>query len=615
MVPLTLNALTVLKTRGYLIKDRNKFESPEDMFRRAAHVIASADMNYIASDRKVHQTEERFFEMMSSLEFLSGGVLLNSARAKKVFSACFVLPMEDSLEGIFETMRNAALVSRMGFGLGISFSNLRSRGSLVASTRGVSSGPVSYLGLFNHMGQVINEGCARRVAMLAALKIDHPDIFEFITSKERSESLTNFNLSVAVTDAFMEALKNNGEYSLIDPHTKETIRTERAQEVWRLIAQYAWQTADPGLLFIDRINETNPISHLGQIETTNACGEQPLLPYESCNLGNINLGKVIKVAKGKPELDWEKLKGLIQDGVHFLDNLIDVCEYPLPEIDKMSKMTRKIGLGVMGWADLLSGLGIAYDTEEAIKLAEKVAQFIQREARAASVELGKKRGSFPGFAGSQWEKDYPAMRNSTVNTVAPTGTVSILANCSSGIEPIFALSYIRKNLLDLDRTELIETNPAFEKVAKEKGFYSEKLVEKLSRLGAVQEINEVPDEIKRIFVTAHDVSWEWHVKMQAAWQKYVDSGVSKTINLPFEASPEDVAEAYLMAYETGCKGITVYRDRSKEKQVLNVGEHQEKGQPMPDQPEAECCPECGGPLEMKDGCLLCPGCSFSLCYL
>jgi ribonucleoside-diphosphate reductase alpha chain len=596
---LTKNALTVLQKRGYLARRNGEFESPEDMFRRAALTIAAPDLRYGTPVKEVHRLEERFFEMMSSLEFLAGAVLMNAGRRHKMLSACFVLPIEDSLESIFKTMRDAALVSRMGGGLGMSFSRLRPRHSLVASTGGVSSGPVSYLRLFDHMGEVINEGCSRRVAMLAALRIDHPDIMEFISSKTQADALRNFNISVAVTDDFMKALKKKETYPLIDPHTRRVTGEVAAEDVWRQIAEMAWKSADPGLLFVDRMNAANPIPHLGKIESTNVCGEQPLLPYESCNLGNINLAKFSKQIGKKVEIDWQKLRRFVRDGVHFLDNVIDVCEYPIPEIERVSKTTRKIGLGVMGWADLLVALGISYASEEAVKLAEKVSKFIQEEAREASVELGEKRGSFPGFAGSRWENEYPAMRNSTVNTVAPTGTISILANCSSSVEPIFALAYVRKNLLDLEKTAMYEMNPAFEKTAKKRGFYSRELMEKISREGSVQRLDSVPEDVKKIFVTAHDISWEWHVKMQAAWQRYVDSGVSKTINMPHTATAEDVASAFLLAYETGCKGITVYRDKSKDKQVLNIAAPA----------ESEAYPHDAGTSAEKGGERFCPECA------
>lgn len=605
-VELTPNALTVLRQRGYLVKRGDKFEPPEEMFRRAARIIAAPDLHYGVSVKEVSQTEERFFDMMASLEFLAGAVLLNSGRPRRMFSACFVLPMDDSLESIFETMRNAALVSRMGGGLGLSLGRLRSRGSLVKSTGGVSSGPVSYLGLYDHMGQVINEACSRRVAMLATLRVDHPDIVEFITAKKRPGALTNFNLSVSITHKFMKTLEKGEKYELIDPHTHQAVEEVYASKIWELIAQTAWRSADPGLLFIDTINEANPTPHLGEIESTNVCGENPLLPYESCNLGNVNLVKVIKSNQQKVELDWEKLAMLVRDGVHFLDNVIDVCEYPLPEIAWMSKKTRKIGVGVMGWADLLIRLGIPYDSKQAVKLGEKVARFIQEEARQASVELGKMRGSFPAFTGSWWEGKFPAMRNATVNSVAPTGTISIIANCSSGIEPIFGLTYLRKNLLDIGRTAMVEVNTAFEEVARQQGFYSEGLMKMARDKGGIQDLSQVPKGVKKVFLTAHDISWEGHVGMQAVWQKYVDLAVSKTINMPQSATPEDVAKAFLMAYKTGCKGVTVYRDQSKEEQVLNISGLEENPSQRGKARLEETCPECSIHLEIKEGCQACP---------
>ncbi len=611
-IDLSNNALTVLKKRGYLIrKGEDEYETPEEMFRRVAMAVAAPDLRYGATVEDVRKTEEQFYEMMASLDFLAGAVLMNAGRRNKMLSACFVLPLEDSLEGIFKTMRDAALVSRMGGGLGMPFSHLRSRGATVLSTGGAASGPVSYLRLFDHMGDVINEGCSRRVAMLAALKVDHPDIEEFITSKVEDGALKNFNISVAITDNFMEVLEKDGTYPLVDPHTRQVVAEMPAKKIWEMIAHYAHQTADPGLLFIDKMNATNPVPHLGSIESTNVCGEQPLMPYESCNLGNINLSKVVK--KDGSDLDWPKLKNLVHDGIHYLDNVIDVCEYPIPEIGEMSRTTRKIGLGVMGWADMLVALGISYQTQEAVDLGGKLSKFIQDEARQASVILGEKRGSFPGFVGSKWETQYPAMRNSTVNTVSPTGTTSIIANCSSSIEPIFALAYVRKNLLDLDKTTMYEVNQEFERIAKERGFYSKELMQKIGEKGGVQHLDEVPDDVKEIFVIAHDVPWEWHIRMQAAWQKHVDSAVSKTINMPSDVIPEDVANAFKMAFDTGCKGITIYRDKSKSKQVLNIAGSQEKTDNQDEGAASNGCPECGAEMQMQDGCKTCPECSYSYC--
>jgi ribonucleoside-diphosphate reductase alpha chain len=562
---LTLNAINVLQKR-YLLKDKNGniIETPKQMFRRVAREIAKADLLY-NKRANIQEIEEEFYQMMENLEFLPNSpCLMNAGTEIGQLSACFVLPVEDSIESIFDAVKNMALIQKSGGGTGFSFSKLRPSGDIVGSTMGVASGPVSFMRIFDTATDVIKQGGKRRGANMGILSVHHPDIVEFITSKEKEGVLTNFNISVAVTDKFMEAVQKNEEYELINPRTNEVVERMNARDIFNLIVTTAWKTGDPGLIFIDEINRHNPTPHIGTIESTNPCGEQPLLPYESCNLGSINLAKMVKDGK----IDWEKLRKTVRSAVHFLDNVIDVNKFPLPEIEKMTKANRKIGLGVMGFADMLIELGIPYNSEEGIKTAEEAMKFITEEARKKSVELGIERGSFPNFKGSKWEKEgYKHMRNATVTTIAPTGTISIIAGCSSGVEPLFAISFVRNVM---GGTTLMEVNQLFEKIAKERGFYSDALMMEIAKKGSIQSINEIPNDVKRIFVTAFDISPEWHVRMQAAFQKYTDNAVSKTVNLPNDATIGDVEKIYWMAYQLKCKGITIYRYGSKKEQVLYV---------------------------------------------
>ena len=626
-IKLTDNALTVLTKRDYLKRDKDGrvTETPEQMFRRVSQAIAAAEKPY-GGVKAVKDWAAKFYDAMSNLEFLPNSPTLMHAGTKfNQLSACFVLPLEDNLASIFKTMEEAATIARTGGGVGIPLSNLRARGTKVKSTGGVTSGPISFLQLFNQMANVINEGSSRRVAMMAVMNVHHPDIMDFIFAKGVEEEIKNFNISVGATDVFMKAVLANKDYELRSPgHTPgepgEVVKKISARRVMDMITFQAWKTADPGMVFLDRMNQQSPVNHLGLIETTNPCGEQPLLAYESCNLGSINLAKCLNV-KG---INWEKTEALVRLGVRFLDDVIDICSYPLPEIDAMSKKTRKIGLGVMGLADLLVLLKIPYASNEALKLSERLAKFIQNIARDESKSLAQVRGSFPAFKGSLWDRQgFKAMRNSTVNTVAPTGTISIIANCSSGIEPLFALTYVRKNILDVNNTELIEVNQKFEKTAKENQFYSKELMRQVSVSGGIDGLPGVPKDIKEIFKVSHEIGWDGHVKMQAAWQKHIDAAVSKTINLVSSATPDDIREAYLLAYETGCKGITVYRDGSKTKQVLNVGLGIIRQPIIDDQRkwvgnghrEEELCPECGGELTFKEGCANCLACGYSRCLI
>ena len=565
---LTYNALIVLKERYLLRNEKGEIiETPEQLFRRIAKAIAAIDAKY---GEDAEKTEETFYEMLSKLEFLPNSpTLFNAGTPLGQLSACFVLPVEDSLEGIFQAVKETALIHQSGGGTGFSFSRLRPKGDIVRSTMREASGPVSFMRVFDMATEVIKAAGRRRGANMGILRVDHPDIIEFITAKVDPKALTNFNISVAVTDSFMRAVENDEEYDLINPRTGLPVKKLRARKVWDLIIEMAWRTGDPGVIFIDEINKKNPTSHIGQIEATNPCGEQPLHSYESCNLGSINLTKIVKQSDGTMVIDWSKLKSLVENAVHFLDNVIDANRYVVPEIEKMTKGNRRIGLGVMGFADMLIMLGIPYNSPKALALAEQLMRFISEVAREKSVELGKKRGSFPNFKGSLWDKlGYAAMRNATLTTIAPTGTISIIAGVSSGIEPLFSVAFVRNVL---GGRKLLEINPLFEKIAKERGFYSVELIKKIAKTGSLQKIKGIPKDVKKLFVTAFDVKPEVHVKMQAVFQKYTDNAVSKTINFPKDAKKSDVAKAYWLAYKLKCKGITIYRYGSKPTQVLTIG--------------------------------------------
>jgi len=561
---LTVNALEVLKQR-YLLRDENEkiVESPDQLFSRVAKAVAASDRRY---GENMGQTEQVFYRMMSQLEFVPNTpTLFNAGTQLGQLSACFVLPVEDSLEEIFNAAKNMALIEQSGGGVGFDFSRLRPKGDIVRSTKGVASGPVSFMRIFDTGTEIIKAGGKRRGAMMAVLRVDHPDVLEFITSKQQPGFLSNFNISVAVTDDFMKAVDEGEEYWLVNPRNKEKTKKLIARDVWNLMAKSAWMSGDPGVIFIDEINRHNPTPLVGKIESTNPCGEQPLLPYESCNLGSINLSRMVEDGK----VDWKKLRETVRNAVHFLDNVIDANKYPLKEIEQITWANRKIGLGVMGFADMLIKLGVPYDTEEALNLGQQVMEFIETEGHRKSVELGEERGSFPNFEGSIWKGKHSAMRNATVTTVAPTGTISIIAGCSSGIEPMFAISFIRNVL---EGTRLFETNPLFESMAKERGFYSAKLLEEIARTGSAQKVDGLPEDVKRLFVTALDIKPEWHVKMQAAFQKHTDNAVSKTANLPTEATVEDIRGIYELAWKLKCKGITAFRYGSKPEQVLYIGE-------------------------------------------
>ncbi|MDD5544653.1 MAG: adenosylcobalamin-dependent ribonucleoside-diphosphate reductase [Acidobacteriia bacterium] len=629
---LTANARLILEKR-YLLRDKEGRiqETPEELIRRVAHAVAEPEANYKSAHSR-EEVEERFLGLMESLQFLPNSpTLRNAGTALGQLSGCFVLPLEDSMESIYSTLREAALIQKSGGGTGFSFSRLRPRNDVVNSTHGISSGPVSFMRLYNYSTEINRLGGARAGANMAILRYDHPDIMEFVTSKADNDSLNHFNISVAVTDDFMEAVRKDESFDLKNPRTGQTQGALRARMLFEKIAELAWTTGDPGLVFLDRINRDNPTPHLGSIEATNPCGEQPLLPYESCNLGSINLASLMRDG----QFDFAGFGDVIRWSVRFLDDVIDANRYPLDQIAAVTRGNRKIGLGVMGLADVLIELGLAYDSLEARRFAESVMSTLQREAHRASGELAQERGAFANFKGSKY--DVPggeSLRNSAVTTVAPTGTLSLIANCSSGIEPLFALSYFR-NILGEDRA--LERHPRFEEYAQRRGFYSEGLMEALAECGSLSDLNrssgytaQIPEEAKRIFKTAHEVPFTEHLRMQATFQAHTDSAVSKTINMRAGATVEEVAEAYRLAHELGCKGITIFRDSSKRQQILRKPAVQLELKSITQRasiivPPTEktlqqelvrtICPDCHGPIDHASGCLVCRVCGYTVCQI
>ncbi len=569
-VNLSENARVVLDKR-YLKKDENgkTIETPEEMFFRVAENIASAEKLFSANGNTDVWTE-KFYNMMTDLDFLPNSpTLMNAGRDLQQLSACFVLPVGDSMEDIFTAVKNTALIHKSGGGTGFSFSNIRPKNDRVKSTKGISSGPLSFMRVFDIATETVKQGGTRRGANMGILNCSHPEIMEFVEMKEKDGVLSNFNISVGITDEFMEALKRDQEYPLRNPRTGEVVGRQKASKVFKRIVELAWKNGEPGIVYLDRINATNPTPHIGVLESTNPCGEQPLLPFESCNLGSVNLSHMITEVNGKKTVDYAKLGETVQTAVRFLDNVIEVNRYPLSEIENVTKGNRKIGLGVMGFADMLIEFAIPYNSHAAAQLAEEIMRFIQEEGRKVSAYLGRERGVFPNFEGSIYDGENGLrVRNATVTTIAPTGTISMIANCSSGIEPLFAIVY-EKNVLDGKR--LLEIHPAFRRIAQEEGFYSEELMKMVADTGSLHKIYGIPKRIRDLFVTSHDIEPRWHITLQAAFQKYTDNAVSKTVNFRKEATVADVEEVFRYAFDLNCKGVTVYRDGSRQNQVITTG--------------------------------------------
>lgn len=647
---LTKNALKVLEKR-YLKRDKNGncIETPQDMFRRVADTIASGDLEFGKTSKDVQNLSDRFYNAITHRYFMPNSpTLMNAGRDLGQLAACFVLPIDDSLESIFETIKNTALIHQSGGGTGFSFSRLRPKNSVVRSTMGVSSGPVSFMEVFNAATEAVKQGGTRRGANMGILRVDHPDIIEFINCKSDNNKLNNFNISVAITDKFMEAYLNGKDYDLINPQNNEAVGRMDAGAVFDLIIDSAWKNGEPGIVFIDKMNKDNPTPQIGKIESTNPCGEVPLLPYEACNLGSINLGLMVKEQDGEFVVDWDLLENTVRTAMKFLDNVIVVNNYPLPQISEMVQNNRKIGLGVMGWADMLMQMGIAYNSEEGTSLATDIMSFIDYVSKTESVELAKERGRFNNFEGSIYENPHYfedkfgskncakvtqkmwadldskiqkyGLRNATTTCIAPTGTISMIAGASGGIEPLFGLVFSR---LIMDGTELLEVNPVFEKYMKTHGLYTEDLMNKIAKCGSVAHIEELPDEVKRIFVTAHDISPYWHVKMQAAFQQFTDNAVSKTVNFIESATREDIKKTYILAYKNNLKGITVYRNNSRQFQPMNLEKAKKTIEIKPIEPSQDYnptgeiktvkCPECGAEIKMAEGCFICLNCGYSGC--
>lgn len=662
-INLSENAIKVLEKR-YLKRDTqgNCIEKPTDMFRRVANTVAKGDLKYGATKDDVKKLSDRFYDAITNCQFMPNSpTLMNAGRELGQLAACFVLPIEDSLEGIFETIKNTALIHQSGGGTGFSFSRLRPKNDVVHSTMGISSGPVSFMEVFNAATEAVKQGGTRRGANMGILRVDHPDILEFIDCKADNNKLNNFNISVAITDKFMEAYFNNEDYDLVNPHTKKTTGKLNAKFVFDKIVDSAWRNGEPGIVFIDTMNYDNPTPQIGAIESTNPCGEVPLLPYEACNLGSINLNKMIKENNdGTCSVDWDLLAKTTRTAIRFLDNIITINKYPLPQIAEMVNNNRKIGLGIMGWADMLMKIGISYASEQGTKLASQIIEFIDYESKCESIELSKERGRFANFKGSIYDsehylynkyKDKSAgkisdeqwkeldnkikkfgIRNATTTCIAPTGTISMIAGASGGIEPLFGLVFSR---LILDNTEMLEINPIFKNYMIKHNLYSEELMKKIAIDGSIAHINNIPENVKKIFVTAHDVTPYWHVKMQAAFQLHTDNAVSKTVNFVESATRDDIKETYILAYKSHLKGITVYRNNSRTFQPMNLKKEEKKSEEIikekiknPEKtiqtekneeynPSGEVktiiCPECGNKIEMAEGCYICLNCGYSGC--
>lgn len=570
---LPLNSIQVLERR-YLLKDENGkvIETPSQLFKRVASYISSAEKLFGANNTVVKEYENAFYEIMTNFEFLPNSpTLMNAATELGQLSACFVLKVPDDIEGIFDAVKYAAIIHKTGGGTGYCFSFLRPKGDFVKSTAGVASGPISFMSAFDNATYVIKQGGRRRGANMGVLHVWHPDVEEFVIAKQTPGVLENFNISVAVDDKFMSAVEEDGDYELINPRTWKAVRKIKARSIFNLICYSAWKSAEPGILFIDTINSANPTPKYS-IVATNPCSEVPIPDYESCNLGSINLSKFVDIdwskRDWKKKVNWERLRYVVRLAIQFLDNVIEINRYPLSQIQEMTLKHRRIGLGVMGFAEMLAKIGVKYNSKQGFEVAEEIMKFITTEGRKMSHELGRVRGSFPGFKEGVWANKYDALRNATITSIAPTGTISMIANTSSGIEPFFALTYVKHVM---EGTKLYYYNEVFEKILKVRGVYSTELMQKVFEQGSIKNVDEIPEDIREIFVISHDIAPEDHVMMQAAFQKYVDLAVSKTINMPADATVQDVEKAYMLAWKTGCKGITIYRDRSRGEQVLTVG--------------------------------------------
>ena len=633
------NAIKVLEKR-YLKRDKegNCVETPADMFRRVAYTIASADLQYGATQADVDKLADRFYDAITHKYFMPNSpTLMNAGRELGQLAACFVLPIEDTLEGIFETIKNTALIHKSGGGTGFSFSRLRPKNDVVRTTMGVSSGPVSFMEVFNAATEAVKQGGTRRGANMGILRVDHPDILEFIDCKTDLTKMNNFNISVALTNKFMDAYLNGEDYDLIHPNTKQPVGKLNAKEVFDKIIDNAWRNGEPGIIFIDTMNSDNPTPKIGEIESTNPCGEVPLLPFEACNLGSINLGQMVIDNDGVPCVDWDLLEKTTRTAIRFLDNVIVMNNYPLPQIADMVSKNRKIGLGIMGWADMLMKMRISYSSDEGVRLGAQIMEFIDYISKLESVELSKIRGRFANFKDSIYDQDNylynkfkgksagvvsgekwaeldseikkHGIRNATTTCIAPTGTISMIAGASGGIEPLFGLVFSR---LIMDSTEMLEINPIFKDYMQKHGLYSEDLMREISADGSVAHIDNIPEKVKQIFVTAHDISPYWHVKMQAAFQLHTDNAVSKTVNFVESATREDIEQTYVMAYKSGLKGITVYRNNSRFFQPMNLKKEEKQDNPT-GEVKTVTCPECGNKIEMAEGCYICLNCGHSGC--
>lgn len=606
-VGLPYSSIVVLKNK-YLVAG----ETPKACFRRVAKALAGAE----TTKKNRSECEDLFFDIMSSLRFLPGGrTLANAGTVNNQLANCFVMPMPDSVEGIFESVKESSILKKNGGGVGFSFSHLRPKGDVVATTTGRAAGPVALMKIVNEASEMLQQAGGRRSGNMVVMHVTHPDIFEFITCKEDEGVLNHINFSLGATDKFMRAVRSDKNWNLVNPRSGEVVNTVAARSIFELAASYAWKNGDPGMIFLDRINRDNPTPHVGVLEAVNLCGEQPLLNYEACNLGSVNLAAHVD----EKDLDWQKLKETVAVGVRLLDNVVTICKYPLEKVDQVVKSNRKIGLGVMGWADVLVKLGIPYNSKQALALAGKTMQFINEAARETSVKLGEEKGSFPNFKGSIWEKKFKNFRNATLTTIAPTGSISMVANCSYGIEPLFALAFYKEVMGGI---RLPEINTDLLIALKNSGIdLSNGLVDQIAAQGMLHGIKAIPENIRKIFVTAHELEAEDHLKMQAAFQKHTDNAVSKTINLRSDARVEDVAKAFMLAWELGCKGITVYRDTSRSVQVLNVGYNKKTSSKktlksnISHLKSNDKCPQCGAKMFKAEGCATCPSCAFSVCSL